>query len=120
MNWIIELLLSVAAVMLAAYFLPGVELKGFGNALLMVILLGLANLLVKPLLLLLTLPITIITLGLFIFVVNALVILLVEKFVPGLRIRSLGWAILYGIVISLARWGLSLLVEGEFGGVYYL
>jgi putative membrane protein len=88
-------------VLAAAYFLPGVSVGGFGAALLVALVLGIINALIKPVLIILTLPINILTLGLFTFVINALLILLATKIVPEFQVANFGWAILFGIILSL-------------------
>ena|SRR6266571_8464834 len=101
MGIILNLLLSTLAVIIAAYLLPGVKVSGFFTALVVAIVLGLVNAFLKPLLLLLTLPINILTLGLFTFVINGLLVLLVSAIVPGFRVDGFWWAVLFSIVLSL-------------------
>jgi putative membrane protein len=97
LHWII----ATAAVLIAAYLLPGVAVSGVFTALVVAVVLGLANALIRPLLLLLTLPITILTLGLFTFVINALMILLVASIVPGFHVDGFWWALLFSIILTL-------------------
>lgn len=89
------------AVMIAAYILPGVTVSGFLTALIVALVLGLINAVIKPILLILTLPINILTLGLFTFVINAAIILLVSAIVPGFRVDGFWWALLFSIVLSI-------------------
>lgn len=96
-NWIV----SALVILVGAYVVPGVHVDGFVTALVAAVILGILNAIVKPILLVLTLPINILTLGLFTLVINAVVILLVTSFVPGFTVDGLGWAILYSIVISV-------------------
>jgi putative membrane protein len=102
-SFIISLLISAVAVVITAYILPGVEVKSFGPALWAALLIGFLNAFIKPIMILLTLPITIITLGLFLLVINALLILLVSAIVPGFKVNGLLWAILFSIVLSLVN-----------------
>lgn len=101
MQILINLLLNGLAVFFAAYILPGVDVDSFFTAILVSVVLGIANALIKPLLLILTLPITLITLGLFTFVINGLIVLLVTRIVPGFTVENFWWAVLFSIVISL-------------------
>lgn len=101
MRFLINLLISTLTVLIAAYVLPGVEVTSFMDAFVVAIILGVANAVLRPLLLLLTLPITILTLGLFTFVINAFIILIVNALVPGFAVASFWWALLFSIILSL-------------------
>lgn len=101
MNGIIRFLLSGLAVLLASYLLPGVDVDHFGYALLVAAGISLANILVKPVLILFTIPITIVTLGLFLLAINAIIILLVDYFVPGFNVDGFWWALAFSLVLSI-------------------
>lgn len=101
MRIIVRLLVNAFAVMVTAYLLPGVSLVGYFDAFVVAIVLGLLNTLVKPLLHLMALPITIMSLGLFSLVINALVILLVDVIVPGFSVDGFWWALGFSLVLSL-------------------
>lgn len=103
MGIIIALVASMIAVGVSAYLLPGVEVSGAGAAFLAVVVLSLLNAVVKPVLLILTLPINFLTLGLFTFVINALVILLASALVPGFRVDGFVSALLFSIVLSVVN-----------------
>lgn len=103
MNTIVSLVISAVAVILTAYLLPGVTVSGFLPALLVAIVLGFLNAFVKPILILLTLPINIVTIGLFTFVINALIILLVSQIVPGFRVDGFWWALLFSVILSIVN-----------------
>jgi putative membrane protein len=103
MDFLISLLVGAVAIVVTAYFLPGIEVKGFSRALIAALLLALANAVVKPIMIFLTLPITILTLGLFLLVINALVVLLVSKLMDGFYIKSFGWAFLFALLLSLVN-----------------
>jgi putative membrane protein len=104
-NWVI----SGLAVVISAYLLPGVKLAGgFKAALLTALVLGLINAFIKPVLSLLTLPLTILTLGLFSLVLNALLIMLVTKIVPGFQVQGFLWAVAFSIVLTLVNWVMSI------------
>lgn len=102
-NW----LLYAVAIMITAYLLPGVMLESFVAALVLAVVLGAINTFLKPLVVVLTLPINILTLGLFTFVINALLIMLAGAIVPGFRVANFWWAMLFAIVLALVRWVLS-------------
>ena len=98
---LVRFLLNGLAVFLTAYLLPGVNLDHFGTALIVAVILAVANVIVKPILIILTIPITIMTLGLFLLVINALVILLVDYFVPGFSVNGFWWALAFSLILSV-------------------
>jgi putative membrane protein len=101
MNAIVRFLLSGLAVLLTAYLLPGVSVEHYGYALLVAVVLSLINLLIKPILVFLTIPISIVTLGLFLLVINALMILLVDYLTPGFEVNGFWWALAFSLILSL-------------------
>ena len=101
MNGIVRFLLSGVAVLLTAYLMKGVHVEHYGYALLVAAVLALANMIVKPVLIIFTIPITIFTLGLFLLVINALIIMLVDYLVPGFRVDGFWWALAFSIVLSI-------------------
>lgn len=103
MKIITRLLLSALAIFVTAYLLPGVEVIGWESYFILAIVLGALNLFLKPLLVLLTLPLNILTLGLFTVVINALLVLLAEKVVPGFFVDSFLWALAFGLVLALVQ-----------------
>jgi len=103
METIVKILLNSVAVLFASYILPGVKVENFWYAIVAAIALGIVNFLIKPVLIFLTLPVTIVTLGLFIFVINALLVLLVSHFVPGFRVDGFWWALLFSLVFSILK-----------------
>ncbi|WP_047548106.1 phage holin family protein [Psychroserpens sp. Hel_I_66] len=103
MNLIIRLLITALIVMLLAHFLPGVGVTGFGAAIIVAIVLALLNFIVKPILVVLTIPITIVTLGLFLFVINACIILLADKFIDGFGVDGFWIALLFSILLSICQ-----------------
>jgi len=94
------LLTNALAVMVSAYILPGVRVESAFVAVVVGVFLGLANLIIRPILLFLTFPLTIMTFGLFTLVINGLMVLLVARVVPGFAVSGLGWAILFSLVMS--------------------
>lgn len=113
MRFLINILVVGLVVLLLAYFLPGVEVSSFFTALLVAALLGILNVLLKPILVVLTIPITILTLGLFLLVINALIVLLVKELVPGFYVDGFFSALLFSILLSTITWLLSKLFEDK-------
>ena len=103
MNIILRLLLNAVAVFALANILNGVHLDDYVSAIIVALVLSILNLFVKPLLVILTLPVTIITLGLFLLVINGLIILLAAKFIEGFSVDSIWWAILFSILLSILQ-----------------
>ena len=101
MNGIIRFLLSGLAVLLTAYLLPGVSVENYWYALLVALVLSLANVLVKPVLVILTIPITFVTFGLFLLVINAVIILLVDYLIDGFNVDGFWWALAFSLILSL-------------------
>ncbi len=101
MNIILRIIISAVVAFALSYILSGVHIQSFVTALILAIVLGLLNLFVKPILIILTLPITIFTFGLFLFVINALIILLAAKFVNGFRVDGFWWALLFSLLLSV-------------------
>jgi putative membrane protein len=101
---IVKLLVNALAVMVTAYLLPGVKLDGYFAAVVVSIVLGILNSVVKPLLHLFALPITILTLGLFSIVINAFVIMLADWMVRGFQVDGFWWALAFSFVLALVNW----------------
>lgn len=95
------------------YLIDAVKVSGFGTALMVALVLGLLNAVIRPVLIVLTLPINILTLGLFTFVINGLMFWLVTRFIEGFSISSFGWAIIAAILYSLVSWAVSSLLLGR-------
>ena len=110
MRLLFRVLLNAVALLVAAWLVPGVQITGAAAAVLAALLLGVVNALVRPVLLLLTLPFTLVTLGLFIFVVNAVCFALTAALVPGFRLSGFLAALFGSIVVSLVSWILNALV----------
>lgn len=103
MKGILKLVLMGLAVMISAYIIPGVSVSGFWVAVVVAVILSIVNFIIKPILLLFTLPINVLTLGLFTFVINALMVLLVASIVPGFAVASLLSAVLFSVVLSVVN-----------------
>lgn len=95
------LLINSLVIFFGAYLLEGVSMKNYLTALGVAILLGLVNIFIKPLIIFLTLPLTILTLGLFIWVINAWMLMLIDKLVDGFTIRNFWWALFFSLFISI-------------------
>ncbi|EKE19407.1 MAG: hypothetical protein ACD_9C00028G0001 [uncultured bacterium] len=103
MHIIIHWFLRALAIMITAYLLPGIILKSFFVALVVAVVLGLFNTILKPILIVLTLPINILTLGLFTLVINAGLIMLTSSVVSGFHAKSFWWALLFSLILSLVN-----------------
>ena len=101
------LVLSIA-VMVGAWLLPGVEVSSFWAVLLTAVVISLLDNLVRPILIVVTLPATVVTLGLFLFVINAVIILMASGIVDGFEVRSFGWALLFSLVLTAVNYLLEL------------
>ncbi|MGG4579159.1 MULTISPECIES: phage holin family protein [Alcaligenes] len=107
MTLLLVWILNAVALLVVAYILPGITVASFGSALIAALVLGLLNTLVKPLLIVLTLPITIVTLGLFLLVLNALVFWFAGSILKGFQVEGFWWALIGAIVYSLVSGLLS-------------
>ncbi|MGY8908348.1 MAG: phage holin family protein [Flavobacteriales bacterium] len=103
MKTFLKILLTALAVILLANILPGVEVAGYVSAIIVAIVIALLNMIVRPLLIFLTLPATLITFGLFIFVINAIIILLADKLVDGFTVSGFWAALFFSILLSIFR-----------------
>ena len=111
MELILVWILNAVALLIVAYILPGITVASFGSALIAALVLGLLNTLVKPVLILLTLPITIVTLGLFLLVLNALVFWFAGSVLKGFQVNGFWWAMLGAFVYSIVSGVLSRLLS---------
>ena len=107
MRFLLRLLLNGLAIMVAAWFVPGVRLAGIVPAIVAGVILGFVNALVRPVLLLLTLPFTLLTLGLFIFIVNAVCFALTAALVPGFDLSGFFAAFFGALVVTMVSWLLN-------------
>jgi putative membrane protein len=103
----IQLLINAIAFYITSYIVPGVNIKGWPTLIVMSIVWGILTLFLKPILLILTLPINILTLGLFTFVINAILLMILSAIVPGFYVTGFGTAIVAAIVLSLVNMFLS-------------
>lgn len=112
MRFLARLFLNGIAIIVATWMVPGLQLAGLGSALVAGVILGFVNAVIRPVLLLLTLPFTLLTLGLFIFVVNAVCLALTAALVPGFSISGFWSAVLGALLVSIVSW----LLNGVFLG----
>ena len=113
MNLLVVWLLNALALLAGAYLMPSIEVSGFGGALIAAAVIGLVNMLIRPLLVLLTLPITLLTLGLFILVINGLLFFGVGALLEGFEVQGLWSGMLGALLYSLISWALTALVLGD-------
>ncbi len=107
-TFLARLIINTVTILLIAYLLPGIIwVKGLGSAIWAALLLGLVNAILRPILVLLTLPLTILTFGLFLLVINGLMLALVAFLIPGFFVNGFLGAILGSLLISLVSWTLS-------------
>jgi putative membrane protein len=107
--WIlISILINTIAVLVTSYILPGIYIKGFLTALVVAVVLGIINAILRPIIFILTLPINILTLGLFSFVIMGAMVYLVSAIVPGFEVKHFGWAILFALIVALINWFFNL------------
>ena len=107
---ILKWLIMTVSVMVTAYVIPGVTVRSFMSALWVALLLGIVNMLLRPFLILITLPINILTLGLFTFVINGLISLLVSSVVKGFQVSGFWIAVLFSIVLSIVNYVMNFFI----------
>ena len=113
MRFFVRLIVTALAVVIASKILPGVEVRGGLTAVVVAAVLALLNVFVKPLLIILTIPITVFTLGLFLLVINALIILLAARIVDGFHVDGFWYALLFSIVLTIVVSLLNALVRED-------
>ncbi len=111
MKLILKILAAAIAVFVAAYILPGVSVDTYVTALIVAVVLGVLNAFIRPIIVFLTLPITVVTLGLFYFVINAALVYVTDHFVPGFSVEPLWMTLVFAIVVSVINSFLSSFVD---------
>jgi putative membrane protein len=101
MNFIMRIIVTSIVAFGLSYILSGVRINAFTTAIVLALVLAVLNAIVKPILILITLPITLVTLGLFLFVINAGIILLADKFIKGFQVNGFWWALLFSLLLSI-------------------
>lgn len=109
MKTLIHFTVSAIAILITAYILPGVYISSLLTAFVLAVILGVINLTLRPVLVMLTLPITVMTLGFFILIINGLLIMLAGYIVPGFSVANFWWAFLFGIVLAIVSSVLQIL-----------
>jgi putative membrane protein len=110
---VLRWLVLTLAIVIAAYLFPGIHVSSFGTALLSALVLGILNAFFRPILIILTLPINILTLGLFTFVINAFLLMMTSGVIGGLIVEGFGSALLGSFIISLVSWLLSSFINDQ-------
>ena len=113
MKTLIKLLLTALAVILLCYLLPGATVTSFFTAFIVAIVLALLRLIVKPILIILTLPITIVTFGIFLLFINAIILLIADYFVGGFSVDGIWWALIFSLLLSVFQSVLFALIKEE-------
>jgi putative membrane protein len=106
MNFIMRIVVTSIIAFLLSYLLSGVHFDTFTSAIVLAIVLAILNAIVKPILILITLPITVVTLGLFLFVINALIILLADSLIKDFHVDGFWWALFFSLLLSIFTSGL--------------
>jgi len=101
MEFFIKLLISAVVILLTAWITPGVQIRSFWSAIVVALVLALLNIFLRPIMVVLTIPITIVTLGLFLFIINAFIVYLAGKMVSGFKVDSFGGALLFSLFLSI-------------------
>lgn len=101
MNFFTKIVLSTLGVLIVSYLLPGVIVDGILTALVIAVLLSILNATVKPVLIILTIPLTIFTFGLFLVVINAIIILIADALISGFEVNGFWWALIFSFLLSI-------------------
>lgn len=110
LSLIIAWIINALSLLALTWLMPAVQVRSFGAALVAALVLSLLNALIRPVLLILTLPVNLLTLGLFTFVINGFLFWLAARFLEGFSVSSFGWAILAAILYSLISWAVGALL----------
>ncbi|WP_124978977.1 phage holin family protein [Nonlabens xiamenensis] len=113
MKFIIKLLVTAAIVVGLAKLLPSIQVSGYFTAILVALVISILNFIVRPILVVLTLPITIITLGLFLLVINVIIVHLADWLVPGFEVDGFFWTLIFSLLLALARSVLDSMIDKE-------
>lgn len=111
MKLLLTWLISTLALLISSWLIPGAKLSGFWSALIAALILGIVNAVIRPFLVLLTLPINILTLGLFTLVINALMVWLVSAILPGFSISNFWIALIFSIILALTVWLMEVIIQ---------
>ena len=103
MNWLVKVILSAVAVLFSAYLIPGIHVDSFFTAMIVALVLSIINLFLRPLFVLLTLPITLVTFGLFLIAINAFMVMMAGSFVDGFYVSGFWSALVFSFVLSFLQ-----------------
>ena len=109
-EFLAHLIITAALILIVARLVPGIQVEGWGSAFIGALVLGLVNSFIRPVMIFLTFPLTVLTLGLFLLIINAFMLWLVAALVPGIRLRSFGSAILGSLLLSLLNLAVAALI----------
>jgi len=101
MSFLLKWVLSAIAVIIAAYLLPGVTVDSFWAALIVAAILAIFNAVLRPILVILTIPVTVLTLGLFLLVINAIIVLMTDAIIADFYVSGFWWAVIFSLIISV-------------------
>lgn len=113
MRLLLAWLINAAALFLLPYIVPAIQVPSFSTALIVALVIGLLNTFIRPVLFILTLPITVLTLGLFTLVLNGLMFWVASRFIDSFQVGGFWWAVLGAVVYSLISWAISSLLLGD-------
>jgi putative membrane protein len=108
MKFFFKVIISAFAVFISAHFLGGVTVEPFTTAIVVAFVLAILNILLKPVLIVLTIPVTLMSLGLFLLVINAFMVLIAAELVKGFEVAGFWWALLFSIILTLVNWLLEM------------
>lgn len=107
---LLQLLIITIAILITGAILPGIQIRSFWTAVVIAIVLALLNFFVRPFMVVLSIPFTVITFGLFLFVINAVIILLAGGIVSGFRVKGFWWALIFSIILSVVTYLLEIII----------
>ncbi len=111
MKFFFKVIISAFAVFISAHFLGGVTVEPFTTAIVVAFVLAILNILLKPVLIVLTIPVTVMSLGLFLLVINAFMVLIAAELVKGFEVAGFWWALLFSIILTVVNWLLEMPVR---------
>jgi len=113
MKFLIKILITSLAVLFTSKILPGISIDNYTTAILVALVIAFLNIFLKPLLVLLTIPVTVLTLGLFLLVINAFIILITSELINGFNVNGFWWALLFSIILSITTSILERIAESH-------
>ena len=110
MNFITNIIVTAVAVLIVSHLLPGVKVDEFTTSLLVALVLAFMNAIVKPILTILTIPITLLSMGLYLIVINGIIIILTDRLIDGFEVRNFWWALLFSFILSITTGILNMII----------